>query len=153
MRVIIFFAAFFLFFFIYSCKGKDKQLAGKSENNIDAARNFIRAALDGKFNEARTYMLSDSVNVNYMDVAERSYQKAEQLTKDGYRTSSINIISVMEPVKDSVTVVIYSNSFKNDHDTLKVLKINGQWMVDFKYLYEHDAGILPTKTNTNDTAK
>ncbi len=153
MRVIFFFVASFLFFFIYSCKGKDKQVPGKSENNIDAARNFIRAALDGKFNEARTYMLSDSVNVNYMDVAERSYQKAEQLTKDGYRTSSINIISVMEPVKDSVTVIIYSNSFKNDHDTLKVLKIKDQWMVDFKYLYEHNGIILPTKTITNDTVK
>ena len=133
-----------------ACKNKDN---GTSENNIDAARNFIRAALDGKFEEARIYMLADSVNTNYMDVAERSYQHAAQATKDGYRASSINIIQVTEPVKDSVTVVIYSNSFKNDHDTLKVLKTNGQWLVDLKYLYEHDEDSLQLKLITNDTLR
>jgi len=122
---------------IITCKNEDKQSA-KSENNIDAARNFIRAALDGKFSDARTYMLADSVNTNYMDVAERSFNNTDKATKDGYRASSINIISVTEPVKDSVTVVIYSNSFKNDPDTLKVVHINNQWLVDLKYLFMHD---------------
>jgi len=122
---------------IIACKNEDNQSA-KSENNIDAARNFIRAALDGKFSDARTYMLADSVNTNYMDVAERSFNNTDKATKDGYRASSINIISVTEPVKDSVTVVIYSNSFKNDPDTLKVVHINNQWLVDLKYLFMHD---------------
>lgn len=152
-------AYFFLFLLFFpisigtACKSNHKQTTGQSENNIDAARNFIRAALDGKFDEARTYMLPDSVNTNYMDVAERSYQKAEQSTKDGYRTASINIVRVTEPVKDSVTVVIYSNSFKNDHDTLKVLKQNNQWVIDLKYLYEHDADTLQHTYFKNDTLK
>lgn len=98
-------------------------------------------------------MLPDSVNMNYMDVAERNFQKTEQSTKDGYRTASINIIRVMEPVKDSVTVVIYSNSFKNDHDTLKVVKTNGQWLVDLKYLYEHESDTLQLKEVINDKIK
>ena len=127
----------FLPFFVIACKTKEEK-AAKSENNIDAARNFIRAALDGKFQEARNYMLTDSVNLNYMDVAERSYAKSDQETKNGYRASSINIHEITEPVKDSVTIVIFSNSFKNDHDTLKVLKQNGIWLVDLKYLYEHN---------------
>src|SRR5688500_16888078 len=88
------FAILFLLFFTISCKEKDKQSSNKSENNIDAARNFIRAALDGKFNEARNYLLEDSVNVNYMDVAERSYLRADQSTKNGYRSSSIKILDV-----------------------------------------------------------
>ncbi len=153
MRINILAAASFSLFSFTACNNEDKQETGKSENNVDAARNFIRSALDGKFDEARTYMLPDSVNTNYMDVAERSYQKAEQAIKDGYRSSSINIISVKNPVKDSVTVVIYSNSFKNNPDTLKVLKINGQWLVDFKYLYEHGADTLAAKPITNDTLK
>jgi hypothetical protein len=127
----------FLPFLVIACKTKEEK-AAKSENNIDAARNFIRAALDGKFQEARNYMLTDSVNLNYMDVAERSYAKSDQETKNGYRASSINIHEITEPVKDSVTIVIFSNSFKNDHDTLKVLKQNGLWLVDLKYLYEHN---------------
>ncbi|MBC7872388.1 MAG: DUF4878 domain-containing protein [Ferruginibacter sp.] len=143
----------FLLFYFVSCRSKDNPTPGKSENSIDAARNFIRAALDGRFTEARTFMLRDSVNTNYMDVAERSYQKAEQSTKDGYRVASINIIRVTDPVKDSVTVVIYSNSFKNDHDTLKVVKTKGQWLVDLKYLYEHDGDTLQHKEFINDKIK
>lgn len=127
----------FLVFLAVSCKNSDQKTQGQSENNIDAARNFIRAALDGKFNEARLFLLPDSVNVNYMDVAERSYQRSERSVKDGYRSASINIMEVKNPVKDSITVVIFSNSFKNDPDTLKLLKSNGKWLVDLKYLYLH----------------
>lgn len=141
----------FLFFSLPACKN-DQKSTGKSENDIDAARNFIRAALDGKFDVARTYLLADSINTNWMDVAERSYRKADPDTKNGYRSSSINIHQV-NPVNDSTTVVIYSNSFKNDHDTLKVLKQNGQWLVDLKYLYEHDMDSLYNKPVNKDTIK
>jgi hypothetical protein len=126
-----------LFFSLYACNSNDKQQPGKAENDIDAAREFIRSALDGKFSHARSYLLSDSSNIHYMDVAERNYQKADVDTKNGYRSSSINIHEV-KPLNDSTTIVIYSNSFKNDHDTLKVSKVNGQWLIDLKYLYEHD---------------
>ena len=153
MRIIQFPVILLLSFYCFACKNKDKQSGKKSENNIDAARNFIRAALDGRFNEARNYMLADSINTNYMDVAERSYQKAEQATKDGYRAASINIVEVMEKIKDTVTIVIYSNSYKNDHDTLKVLKMDGQWLVDFKYLYEHEADTIQRNLINNDTLK
>ncbi len=127
---------------IAACNSKKKSGHEVSENNIDAVRNFIRAALDGKFDEARTYMLPDSVNINYMDVAERAYQNAEKSVKDGYRTSSIRIYSPVTDVNDSVSIIIYANSFKNDPDTLKVIRVNGQWLVDLKYLYEHDADTL-----------
>jgi Domain of unknown function (DUF4878)/Vanin C-terminal domain len=143
----------FLLFSFTACRNNDNKSGGKSENNIDAARNFIRAALDGKFDDARNFMLPDSINTNFMDVAERSYQRNSQANKDGYRSSSINIVSVKEPIKDSVTVVIYSNSFKKDPDTLKVIKSNGQWLVDFKYLYQHDADTVQTKIITNDKIK
>ncbi|MEO5947593.1 MAG: hypothetical protein ABIP79_12320 [Chitinophagaceae bacterium] len=146
------FIFFLLLFAFVACRSKDKQPTGKSENNIDAARNFIRAALDGKFDEARTFMLADSVNTNYMDVAERNYQRAEQLVKDGYRTSTIHIHRV-DPVNDSTSIIIYSNSYKNDPDTLRILRITGQWIVDLKYLYEHDSDTLQKKSFTNDTLK
>lgn len=137
---------------LIACKESQKK-TGESENNIDAARNFIRAALDGKYTEARNYMLSDSVNTNFMDVAERSYQRESQENKDGYRSASINILSIKHPVKDSVTVVIFSNSYKNNPDTLKVIKLNGQWLVDFKYLYLHDEDTLPHRLIINDSIK
>lgn len=136
------------------CKGSGDKQVTASENNIDAARNFIRAALDGKFNEARGFMLQDSLNTNYMDLAERSYQNTDPATRNGYKTSSIRIHSsqVTNP-DDSTSIVIYSNSFKNDPDTLKVLRINGQWLVDLKYLYEHDADTLLNRQEPKDTLK
>lgn len=138
-------------FLFPACKNTDKTTT-ESENNIDAARNFIRAALDGKFEQARQYLLPDSTNTNWMDVAERSYQRSEQTVKDGYRTASINIHKVTE-VNDSTTVLIYSNSYKNDHDTLKVLKQNGRWLVDLKYLFEHDADSLGASPALRDTIR
>jgi hypothetical protein len=144
---------FFLFLlFFAACKSDDKKADSKSSNSIDAARNFIRAALDGKYREAKDYLLQDSVNLNWMDAAERSYLKADQHTKDGYMASSINMHSVV-PVNDSTTIIIYSNSFKNDHDTLKVVKINGNWLVDLKYLFDHDMDTILKKPVINDTIK
>ena len=135
---------------IYSCKNDDKKNTAP-ESNIDAARNFIRAALDGKFIEARRFMLSDTVNTNYMDVVERTYDKTDSDTKIGYRTASINIHQVTEIFKDSVTIVIYSNSFKNNPDTLRLLKIKDQWLVDLKYLYEHGSDSLQHTIHLNDS--
>src|SRR5690349_21124234 len=87
-----------------SCKSKDKTVKPASENSMDAARNFIRAALDGKFQQAATYMVNDSTNLNWLDVAERSYQKADQSIRDGYRSATINFFGMVEPVKDSVAL-------------------------------------------------
>jgi len=142
---------FLLLLLLSGCKSSNKQPA-KSENNIDAARNFIRSALDGKFDEARKYMLTDSTNINYMDVAERSYKNIDQPTKDGYRASNINM-HLVDPVNDSTTIIIYSNSFKNDHDTLRIVKINDNWLVDFKYLYQHDVTTVLEKPVLTDSLK
>lgn len=87
-----------------------------------------------------------------MDLAERSYLNINQDIKDGYRASSINI-HLLNPLNDSTAIIIYSNSFKNDHDTLKVQKRNDNWLVDFKYLYQHDADTSIKKPMLNDTIK
>jgi len=126
----------FLLFVFTSCNNRENR-SGGPENDIDAAREFVRSALDGNFDEARKYLLPDSINTQYMDAAERSYNKSDNETKNGYRAASINIHKV-EPLNDSATIVIYSNSFKNDRDTLKILRMRGQWQVDLKYLYLHD---------------
>jgi hypothetical protein len=149
-----------LFLFFSACNSKDKKTQGIEKNDMDdngeddigAARNFIRAALDGKFDEARKYLLPDSINANWMDVAERSYLNTDADTKRGYRSSSINIYQV-QPLNDSATLVNYSNSYKNHQYILRVLKIKGQWLVDLNYLYQHDLENQPGKTVNKDTIK
>jgi patatin-like phospholipase/acyl hydrolase len=141
MKQYILTTASFLFLFVVACNNADKEEKPKSENDIDAARNFIRSALDGKFNEAKSFLLADSSNSQYFDVYERNYQRTDPDTKRSYREATINIHNV-KAVNDSTTVVIFSNSYKNDHDTLKVIKKNNQWLVDFKYLFNHDNDTL-----------
>lgn len=123
------------FLFFLSCKNEDQE-SREPEGNLDAARNFIRAALDGKFDDARRFMIQDSLNLNFMDVVERSYKNLDQSTRDNYRTSTIRILQ-KKNINDSTSVVIYANSFKNDPDTLKILRMGQEWLVDFKYLYLH----------------
>ncbi len=137
---------------IGACKSKDKP-TGKSENYVDAARNFVRAALDGKFTEADSFMLQDSSNLNYLDVADRSYQRMNQTVKDGYRASTIRFHQPIRQVNDSSYIIIFSNSFKNDPDTLKVLRMNNTWLVDLKYLYQHDADTSSTSIKSTDNLK
>lgn len=127
----------FLFLLFSACNNNDKKLPAKSEDDIDAAREFIRSALDGKFSEAKNYLLPDSINMQYLDIAQRSYEKTDPDTKQGYRLASIRIFDDKK-VNDSTAVIIFSNSFKNDKDTLKIIRMGGEWLVDLKYLYQHD---------------
>ncbi|MET0392545.1 MAG: hypothetical protein ABW019_05365 [Chitinophagaceae bacterium] len=137
-----------LFFCAVACNNADKQEAGASENDVDAARNFIQAALKSDFRQARTYMLTDSVNEGWMVLAERvnEHQSAEE--KKRLAAASINIHNVSRPVQDSVTIVIYSNSYKNNRDTLKVVKQHGNWLVDLDYLFTHDRDTVGHRIDT-----
>lgn len=140
----------FLLLFLAAC-GNNKQNEAQ-DDDVNTASSFIRAALDGKFKEAQNYMLLDSINNNYLDIAARNYQKADLDTKTNYRNSSINIHNVT-PINNTTTVIVYSNSFKNDHDTLKLLKEKGKWLVDLKYLFEHDFDTTIKKAPISDSLK
>lgn len=136
----IFYPACFLLLCIAACNSSDRQITAEtSENDVDAARNFIQAALLGDYGKARTYMLSDTMNVERMNAIERVSLSPEE--KKGLAGSSINIHDVKK-VNDSTTVVIYSNSFKNNRDTLRVLRRDKEWKVDFNYLFTHDSDTL-----------
>ena len=114
------------------CACNENVNTSTSENDIDAARNFIRAALDGKWNEANTFMIQDSTNVQLLERASDRYITKNKDDKRSYRESSINLYGSRK-VNDSITVISYSNSFMNKKDSLKVVRINGQWLIDLKY--------------------
>jgi hypothetical protein len=107
----------------------------ESENDIDAARNFINAALKGHWKEARSLAVKDSVNMQLLDVAENNYSlHMNREEKRGYNEASINILDTR--VVDSATSVVrYSNSFKKKEDSLKIVKLNNEWLVDLKYSF------------------
>ena len=122
----------FLFLqFFYACNQEEKS---SSESDLDAARNFIRSALDGDFSAARRLMITDSVNKARLDDTERTWQRMKKEDQINYQQSSITIHHVKQ-LADSSTVVVYSNSFKNKHDSVKVVRSGSKWLVDLKYTF------------------
>ena len=128
--------AVFFFFLFSACTNEEgnKPEVQASENDLDAARNFIRAALDRNWREAKKYMLADSANVERLEKIETFYEHEDREERRGYREASINTYDARK-VSDSITIVNYSNSYKNQRDSLKVLRVNGQWLVDLKYSF------------------
>ena len=126
----------FLLFFIAACNNADQQnTVLNSENDIDAARNFIQSALEGNYKNARKFLLADSLNMQYLDAFERNYnERMDPEDKREYRHASININSINQ-LNDSTTIINYSNSFKKQSDTLKVIRVNKEWLVDLKYSF------------------
>lgn len=107
-----------------------------AENDLDAARSFIQAALKGRFDRAADFMLHDSVNDERLDAVSRMQLSSEE--KQGLWDASINIYN-RKLLNDSTSIIVYSNSFHKDNkDTLKVVKKEGKWLVDFKYLFDHN---------------
>ena len=137
---------------IAACNNSDSDKSGNSENDIDAARNFIQSALYNDFQKARTYMLQDTPNLNQMAAIERINLSEEE--KKGLAGASIKIHNVNK-INDSTTVVIYSNSYKNNQDTLRVKRIAGKWLVDFDYIWNHDENALqpPPLLKTDSVSK
>jgi type IV secretory pathway component VirB8 len=127
-------AGFFFLQFFFGCKNNE---VATSENDVDAARNFIRSSLDNDFEKARSYMLPDSVNNEYLDATMRNRARLPKTDNQKYKESSIRIYDIRK-VNDSISVVSYSNSYKNSKDSVKVIRNNDNWMVDLKYSFRHD---------------
>ena len=124
---------------LLACKNAEEV---KSENAIDAARNFIQSALNGEFDEASQYMVDDSLNRQDLHLMERLSKNLTTDEKQKYKEASIRIHET-RPVNDSATVIYYSNSYKNKRDSLKVVNQDGQWLVDFKYIFKQGIDSLP----------
>jgi hypothetical protein len=125
-----------LLVFLAACNNSDKKTDASSDD-IGAASAFLRAALDGDFARAKTYIINDSVNQVYIDLSERQYRERMMPNeKARYKDASI-IVHEFRHVNDSTTIIYYSNTYRNQRDSLKVLKQDGKWLVDFKYIFKY----------------
>lgn len=137
----IFIAALVLVSFITGCNDSDRNTDADPENDIDAARSFIRAALDGDHEKARTFLVNDTLNQQYLDMSERLYDRMSPEEKNEYRGSSIRFFD--KKVVDSVTSIVYfSNSYRNQRDSLKVIKTGDKWLIDFKFIFNQQPDSL-----------
>ncbi|HET9057961.1 MAG TPA: hypothetical protein VFN30_14030 [Chitinophagaceae bacterium] len=104
----------------------------KSTEPIDAAREFIRASLDGDFKKAKLYLAKDDNNQNFYRMYMEKYDKLAPIEKEGFHKASI-VINKVENIDDSTIIVNYSNTFKNKNFEVKVNTRQGECWVDFYY--------------------
>ena len=124
----------------WACGNSEESAAQKGENDIDAARMFIRSALDGKWKDAKRLIVQDPVNIEDLETAERMADRRDALTQRNYREAQITIHDTRK-VGDSVSIVTYSNTFKKQKDSVKVVRVGGQWLVDLKYSFPNTNAI------------
>ena len=117
---------------------------------MDAAINFLNASLQGDFKQATDYMLPDSTNSGYLFNTERTYKNLPPEEKKELKEASLHFYNYPNPKpNDSTTIIVFSNSYKNDKDTLRIVKTAGKWLVDLKYLFEHDEDTSGVKKLTH----
>jgi hypothetical protein len=101
---------------------------------LESGRGFIESSLKGDYDEAQKYILPDSTNMQYLNGLREFYNNESQADKDGYKNANI-LIDSTQHLSDSVTIITYSNTYKNEPSKLKLVKKNNEWLVDFKYTF------------------
>src|SRR6476620_10989888 len=104
---------------------------------LESGRGFIESSLKGDYYEARKYILPDSSNIQYFNGMKDFNSKRSMAEKEGYRDANI-LIDSTQKISDSVTIITYSNTYKNQPSKLKMVKKNNEWLVDFKYSFSGD---------------
>lgn len=114
---------------LFGCNDKTKV----PNTDIEVARAFIKNSNENKFDEAGAFILNDQTNKESFALFKKYFQSRSKAELDNYKNADI-IINEIIPENDSVTVVNYSNSNKRENKTkIKVVKVNGQWLIDLKY--------------------
>ena len=101
---------------------------------LESGRGFIESSLKGDYDEAKKYLLQDSTNIQYFEGLEDFNSSRSDIEKEGYKNANI-IIDSTQQLSDSVTIITYSNTYKNKPSKLKMVKKNNEWLVDFKYTF------------------
>jgi hypothetical protein len=122
-----------LLFFMISCNNGDE--TARKSDPLESGRGFIEASLKGDYVEAKKYLLQDSTNLEYFEGFREFNSKRSGEEREGLREANIIIDSTHE-VSDSVNIITYSNTFKNEPSKLKMVKKNNEWLVDFKYTFQ-----------------
>lgn len=128
--------------FIFSCNNSSTS----PETDIETASVFIQDIWKLEFNKAEKLLLKDETNSQVFSRFEQYFKArpADELEK--YKNATF-IINDTKPLNDSVSIINYSNNFnKTEKTDLKLVRKNGQWLVDLKYT-------IPQTDSTNNSAK
>ncbi|HEY5465346.1 MAG TPA: hypothetical protein VIJ95_18980 [Hanamia sp.] len=99
-----------------------------------SGRGFIEASLKGDYIKAANYLLKDSTNMEYFEGLKHFNRKMSREDRHGYSEANIIIDSSISK-SDSVDIIYYTNTYRNQPTKLKMVKHNKEWLVDFKYTF------------------
>lgn len=119
---------------LFACNNPEDEYHAP-ENALDAGREFIQQSLKGNFKTAGKYMLPDDDNKFLLEKVSKEFNNKSEQEKTSFSKASINISEINDVVPDSVTIINFSNSFTKLPQKVKVVKYNGNWVVDFKYTF------------------
>ncbi|MDN3657542.1 DUF4878 domain-containing protein [Ferruginibacter paludis] len=129
--------SFIIFLVIAACASCNNSRTVPN-TDIDVARAFIKDVLDNNFAEAKSLVLDEDINNQYFDLSRKNFEGKNKEELKKYKESDI-IINELKNVNDSVTIVNYSNSYKKDiRNEIKVVKVNGKWLVDLKHTFQEE---------------
>jgi hypothetical protein len=111
------------------------------EDPLDAGREFVRAVLDGDFEEANLYITENAEDQEIYKRYVSFMKKQSKKEKLNLKSSSI-IINKVDKVSDSISIINYSNSYSNKPIELKVVRETKGWRVDFSYTFSGNLPIL-----------
>ena len=125
-------AIFAIVIILFSC---NNNRLDTPKTDTDVATAFIRDILDNRPSEAEQFLLKDDTNKDYFQSFREQYGRKDKTELDKFKASEI-IIYEISKVTDSVTIINYSNTYKKDlKNKLKLVRINGQWLIDLKYTF------------------
>ncbi|MEO7310288.1 MAG: hypothetical protein ABIX01_07830 [Chitinophagaceae bacterium] len=106
------------------------------ENSLDAGRQFIDAVFKGNFKRAGMLLLDDAKNEQLLkEKMEDAFHNRSSEDRNELKQSSITILATEDVVKDSITIINFMNSYDHKPAVLKVVKQNGNWVIDLKYTF------------------
>jgi hypothetical protein len=114
---------------LLSCN--DEATYHKAEDAEEAGTEFIRASLNGDYEKAKFFLLKTEENMMLLDRWKSIYSKYPSDTVRAFKDASIRPIRI-EALNDSISLYTYSNSFTKDTTALKIVRVDGEWLVDLK---------------------
>jgi hypothetical protein len=106
----------------------------KAEDAQDAGREFIRASLDGDYEKAKFFMLKDEDNLMILDGWKKMYTSYSKDEVKKFKNADIRPANI-QALNDSTTIYTYSNTYTKDTTTLKIVRVNKEWLVDLKQTF------------------
>ena len=118
---------------LLSCNN-DSDKKSYPETELNVATTFIRDILDNKIDDAEQFILKDTVNTQYFERFKQAYLAKDKAELEKYKSADI-LINENSTVSDSVHIINYSNTYKRTKSVLKLVRIDGKWLIDFKYTF------------------